>query len=110
MPSAEPVQDTPVALSEARPDAPSAPRSRATARRSRGRGRGRGWVAFLFVAPALLVYAVFVLRPLVYTVWYSLYHWDGIGASTWVGLDNYREVFSDPELLGTIGHAFELIP
>jgi raffinose/stachyose/melibiose transport system permease protein len=80
---------------------------RLTHRRSGARGRGgSGW---LFVLPAVLVYAVFVLRPLIYTVWYSLYRWDGIGPSSWVGLDNYREVFSDPELLATIGHAFELI-
>jgi raffinose/stachyose/melibiose transport system permease protein len=67
------------------------------------------WVGWLFVAPALLFYGVFVLRPLVYTFWYSLYRWDGIGPSTWVGLENYSKVFTDPDLLKTIVHAFELI-
>jgi raffinose/stachyose/melibiose transport system permease protein len=67
------------------------------------------WVGWLFAAPALLFYGVFVLRPLVYTFWYSLYRWDGIGPSTWVGLQNYSKVFTDPDLLKTIVHAFELI-
>ena len=31
------------------------------------------WMGWLFVAPALLFYGVFVLRPLVFTFWYSLY-------------------------------------
>lgn len=55
------------------------------------------------------MYAVFVLRPLLLTVQYSLYDWNGIGPSTWVGLDNYRRLLTDPELSATILHAFELI-
>lgn len=65
-----------------------------------------GWV---FVLPALAVYAVFVLRPLAATVQYSLYRWDGVGPSTWVGWDNYRAVLIDPDLYGTIGHALVLV-
>ena len=59
--------------------------------------------------PALAFYAVFVLRPLVLTFQYSLYDWDGIGPSTWVGLDNYVKVFTDPDLLDSIVNAFQLI-
>jgi raffinose/stachyose/melibiose transport system permease protein len=71
--------------------------------------RTRGWVGWALVAPALAVYAVFVLRPLVLTLQYSMYRWNGIGASTWVGLDNYVKVFTDPDLVGTILNAFKLI-
>ncbi|PZF86633.1 carbohydrate ABC transporter permease [Jiangella anatolica] len=78
-----------------------------TGRRSRRRRRQTaGW---LFAAPALVAYALFVLWPMGLTVQYSLYSWNGIGASTWVGLDNYVQVFTDPELFDTILHAFELI-
>jgi raffinose/stachyose/melibiose transport system permease protein len=49
----------------------------------------RGLVGWLFVAPALIFYAVFVLRPITLTFQYSLYEWNGIGASTWVGPANY---------------------
>ncbi|MGW4109891.1 carbohydrate ABC transporter permease [Actinosynnema sp. NPDC004786] len=68
--------------------------------------RSAGW---LFVLPALAVYAVFVLRPLASTVRYSLYRWDGVGPSTWVGWDNYRRVLTDPDLCGALGHALLLI-
>ncbi|GAA1296026.1 sugar ABC transporter permease [Saccharothrix xinjiangensis] len=66
-------------------------------------------VGWLFVLPALSVYAVFVLRPLALTVQYSLYRWDGIGPSTWVGWDNYLAVLTEPDLVGAIGHALVLV-
>ncbi|EXG82711.1 carbohydrate ABC transporter permease [Cryptosporangium arvum] len=80
-----------------------------TGRRARARRPRRSWVGWLFAAPAVLVYATFVLRPLLLTVQYSFYEWNGIGASTWVGLDNYRRLVTDPELFATILHALELI-
>lgn len=79
-----------------------------TARKVRRHATGR-IIPFLFAAPAIVVYAAFVLLPMGRTVQYSLYRWDGIGASLWVGLDNYAQVFTDPELVGTILNAFKLI-
>lgn len=61
------------------------------------------------MAPALAVYAFFVLRPLALTVQYSLYRWNGIGRSTWVGFGNYTQVFTDRDLFRSIVNAFELI-
>ena len=66
-------------------------------------------IGWLFVAPALLMYAAFVLLPLALTFQYSLYRWDGIGPSQWVGLDNYVTVLTDPDLVGVILNAFKLI-
>jgi raffinose/stachyose/melibiose transport system permease protein len=68
--------------------------------------RFRGW---LFVAPALIAYGVFVLWPLVQTFRYSLYQWDGVLPPRWIGLANFRAVFTDHQLLGVLGHAFQLI-
>jgi raffinose/stachyose/melibiose transport system permease protein len=83
------------------------PRGARTTRRARR--HGRQWVAWLFAAPAMAVYALFVLVPMARTVQYSFYEWDGIGSSPWVGFDNYVRVFTDPELSGTIVNAFKLI-
>jgi raffinose/stachyose/melibiose transport system permease protein len=65
-----------------------------------------GW---LFVLPALLMYAVFVLVPLLLTIVYSFYRWNGVGPMTWVGLKNFATVFEVPDLLGTIFNAFWLV-
>jgi raffinose/stachyose/melibiose transport system permease protein len=68
--------------------------------------RLQGW---LFVLPALVAYGLFVLWPLVQSFKYSLYRWDGVAPAQWVGLDNFKAVFTDHELLGAVEHAFELI-
>ena len=81
-----------------------------TLRTSRLRGVRRAHlIGWLFVAPALLMYAAFVLLPLALTLQYSLYRWDGIGPSEWVGLRNYVSVLTDPDLVGVILNAFKLI-
>ncbi|MEV6034827.1 sugar ABC transporter permease [Nonomuraea sp. NPDC052116] len=69
----------------------------------------RGLVGWLFVAPAFAFYAVFVLRPIALTFQYSLYEWDGIGPSTWVGLANFGKVFTDPDLYDSLINAVKLI-
>jgi raffinose/stachyose/melibiose transport system permease protein len=84
----------------------TAPAVRAGRRRWARTARWRGW---LYVLPALLMYAFFVLRPLALTFQYSLYHWNGIGVARWAGLDNYTTVFTDRDLLKIIGNAFILI-
>ena len=66
-------------------------------------------IGWLFVVPALLMYAVFVLVPLLLTITYSFYRWNGVGPMTWVGLKNYATVFEVPDLLGTIVNAFWLV-
>ncbi|WP_420117467.1 carbohydrate ABC transporter permease, partial [Micromonospora sp.] len=73
------------------------------------RGAGAGGTGWLFVLPAVLMYAVFVLRPLALTIQYSFYNWNGIGVARWAGLDNYLTVFTDSDLLKIIGNALVLI-
>jgi raffinose/stachyose/melibiose transport system permease protein len=65
-----------------------------------------GW---LFALPALAMYAAFVLLPLVLTVKYSFYKWNGVSPAIWVGLKNYVTIFQVPNLIGTIYNAFLLV-
>ena len=50
---------------------------------------------WLFLAPALLFFAIYVIVPIFQSIWISLYEWDGIGAAEWVGLANYAELLDD---------------
>ena len=68
-----------------------------------------GRIGYLYLAPALVVFAAFVLAPLAHSFWLSLFEWDGITAGTWVGLDNYGDVVSDPALRSAFAHALVLI-
>jgi raffinose/stachyose/melibiose transport system permease protein len=74
-----------------------------------GRSRKAGYAAMLFVLPAFTAYAVFVLAPLVMSLYYSTLRWDGIGKARFTGLANYVVVLTDPDLLSIIGNAFELV-
>ena len=71
--------------------------------------RRRHLVGWLFVLPALLFYAAFVLQPLALTVEYSFYRWDGVGPATWVGLRNYAAVLTEPKLVETLFNGFRLV-
>ena len=71
---------------------PMAVASASAARARAQRGTPKACTGWLFVAPALAFYVAFVLRPLVLSVQYSLYEWNGIGPATWVGLTNYVTV------------------
>ena len=66
-------------------------------------------VGYLYVLPGLLIYAAFVLVPFGHTFWISFHAWDGITPSRWVGLENYRRVFTDPQVRETFTHALVLI-
>jgi raffinose/stachyose/melibiose transport system permease protein len=66
-------------------------------------------VAYLYVAPSLLVFALFFLTPLLHAVWLSLYEWDGLSVGRWVGLDNYRLVVTDEALREPFLHALILV-
>jgi raffinose/stachyose/melibiose transport system permease protein len=50
----------------------------------------------LFLLPALALYALFVLLPIVQAAHYSLYKWNGLEPLTnFIGLDNYVKAFND---------------
>ncbi len=54
--------------------------------------------ATLFIGPQLVGLLVFALFPLVAGLALSFAHWDGLGAITWAGLDNFSEQLRDPLL------------
>jgi raffinose/stachyose/melibiose transport system permease protein len=52
--------------------------------------------AVLFVAPALLIYLVFMIYPFLNTVYFSFTNWNGIAPQKeWVGLSNYTRILGD---------------
>jgi raffinose/stachyose/melibiose transport system permease protein len=84
-------------------------RRRRPPRRTPPRRRRATWTPLLWALPALAVYGAFVLYPLVETVEYSFYNWDGIGAASPAGFSNYQHVFTQPALYTSILNSFMLI-
>ena len=51
---------------------------------------------YLFLTPALLVIAVFVLYPMIAVVYYSFTDYNIVTPPVWVGLRNYQQLAKDP--------------
>ncbi len=52
---------------------------------------------WLFLLPAMAMFAVYVIAPIFQSIAISFYDWDGLGEATWIGLGNYFELASDPD-------------
>lgn len=50
----------------------------------------------LGLLPALLIYLVFAILPILQSFYYSLMEWDGFSEMQFVGLDNFANLFQDP--------------
>jgi len=65
-------------------------------------------VAF-FLAPAFIFTIVFIAYPAIMSAYYSLYEWRGISeARTFVGLENWQQLFSDSIIWDCIVHNLAL--
>ena len=54
----------------------------------------------VFVAPGLILFLVMAVIPLFTTGYYGLFNYDGIGEKVFIGLKNYKELFTtDPYFL-----------
>ncbi len=57
--------------------------------------RGIDKTALAFIAPALILYVLFIIVPTVSSVYYSFTSWDGISPDVkFIGLANYKEIFT----------------
>ena len=69
---------------------------------SKGRWNQRTLAPWLFLAPGLFMFAVYVLWPIIQSITLSLYDWNGLYnqdgefTGTYIGLGNYAELMIDP--------------
>ena len=59
-------------------------------------------IAFLMLAPALILLSIFVIWPLIYAWGVSFYTWSFYQPSVFVGLRNFRLVLEDPNFSASI--------
>ena len=64
------------------------------------------WIV-LFLLPTIVLYGLYSIYPAVMTLWYSVFDINGFSAqSTFIGLDNYRELFSDSLFWNSLKNTF----
>lgn len=59
----------------------------------------------VFLAPALIIYTIFSIYPLIDTIRLSLYAGDDTGVRHFVGFDNFRTLLTDPAWSGQFWNA-----
>ena len=57
-------------------------------------GNKKAIVFFLF--PALVIFIGLIIIPIVMSTYYSMQEWSGFGKGTFIGLQNYKGLLSDP--------------
>ncbi|MEU4366118.1 carbohydrate ABC transporter permease [Micromonospora chersina] len=60
--------------------------------------------AYVFLAPWIVGFLVFTAGPMVASLWLSFTEYDVINAPRWTGLDNYRQLVSDPQVARSLGN------
>lgn len=67
--------------------------------------RGRANFVVLFLLPATALYALFVVIPVLQAFAFSMYRWRGLSPDrTFVGLENFRHLFTDPIVWQALSH------
>jgi raffinose/stachyose/melibiose transport system permease protein len=62
----------------------------------------------VFVVPALIIYCAIVIAPVFVTAFYGLFKYNGMGAMTLIGLENYKNLFTDEVFLKSISNSLIL--
>ncbi|MFC4019513.1 carbohydrate ABC transporter permease [Micromonospora sp. GCM10011542] len=60
--------------------------------------------AYLFLAPWIIGFLIFYAGPMVASLWLSFTEYDVINPPEYTGLDNYRELMSDPAVARSLGN------
>jgi raffinose/stachyose/melibiose transport system permease protein len=79
-----------------------------SATRARGTGGPRG-VPWIAAVPGVVVLLALNLVPAVMGGWYAFTDWNGIdGSPSFIGLENFRQIFADPTTRGALIHTLQL--
>ncbi|UPM56577.1 carbohydrate ABC transporter permease [Gottfriedia acidiceleris] len=55
--------------------------------------------AYCMIAPTMIGLTIFYLWPIIQTIYFSFTEWGAFGQYEWTGLDNYRQMLEDSNLL-----------
>ncbi len=57
---------------------------------------------YLYIAPAFILVAVFLIIPIFYNTYISFFKWDGLKPMKWIGFSNYARLFQDPIFISSL--------
>ena len=60
---------------------------------------------YVFILPFVAIFALFSVYPMIFTLRLSFTDWRGTGPATWVGLDNYAYLLTNPGFWSSLGNS-----
>jgi raffinose/stachyose/melibiose transport system permease protein len=64
----------------------------------------------LFLLPAFVLFLVFLVYPILRSVYFSMFDWNGLGPATdFIGLDNFKRILSDTVFLKAMGNGLLIV-
>lgn len=85
-------------------EAPAARGGRHVAAPSRHRRILSHWRQYLAISPFFVIFTVFMLVPVLFSLYLAFTHWDGLGDIEFVGLANFRHLLDDGNFRQSIGN------
>ncbi len=58
------------------------------------------------ISPFYILFAVFGIFPILFSLYLSFQKWDGIGEMSYNGFNNYQYMFTDPQFWQAVGNTF----
>ncbi|SDX63233.1 carbohydrate ABC transporter permease [Paenibacillus sp. CF384] len=71
--------------------------------------RKQYWIACLFLVPALAIFGMFFYYPFLQSIYYSFTEWNGIKAPRYIGIDNYKYLFQDVQMLDGMKNTLKMV-
>jgi multiple sugar transport system permease protein len=63
----------------------------------------RDWTGWKFVGPFMVVFALVLIAPVVYSIYLSFFKDQLVGGNSFVGFENYAQALSDPKFWESMG-------
>jgi lactose/L-arabinose transport system permease protein len=70
-----------------------------------GEVKRKRW-AYVFISPFYILFAIFNMFPIIFSIYLSFTKWKGTGPKVFVGLENYRRLIADPVFWQSIRNGF----
>ena len=65
--------------------------------------------AYLFISPFFILFGIFGLYPMLFSIYLSFNDWKGVGPMQWVGLNNFQRLLADAVFWQAIQNGFILL-
>lgn len=62
-----------------------------------------------FLLPGLVIYTIFMIFPLLLTIYYSFTEWNGVGEKVFIGLENYAGLIENKDYWRTFFNTLQLV-